>query len=128
MRMPIADITAEWHGRQMPPINLIVAADEPAIFFASVKDAERWMEPIDVTGGVYSAAFGPAGEPHLISTDGTSVVILQTGDAPQPEALRAVLLRYLAATGETVSDDISLPALLDRCSRTTSRTVSFLIS
>ncbi|MDF2496346.1 MAG: hypothetical protein K0S66_3280 [Sphingomonas sp.] len=115
--MLIADVIAAWHERQMTQINLIVAADEPAIFFASVTDAERWMEPIDVADGVYSAAFGPAGEPHTISTDGTSVLIHGTGDAPQPEALKALMLRYLAAIGETVSDDISLPALLDRCSR-----------
>jgi hypothetical protein len=54
----------------MTQVNLIVAADEPAIFFASVHDAERWMEPVDVEDGVYGAAFGPAGEPHVISTDG----------------------------------------------------------
>jgi hypothetical protein len=117
MRVPIADIIAAWHIGPMTPINLIVAADEPAIFFASLEDAERWMEPIDVDNGVYRAAFGPAGEPHTIRTDGTSVSIRQTGDAPQPEALRAVILRYLAATGEIVSDDIGLSALLDRCSR-----------
>lgn len=117
MRMPIAGIIAAWHIGPMTPINLIVAADEPAIFFASLEDAERWMEPIDVAEGVYSAAFGPAGEPHTISTDGTSVYIRQAGDMPQPDALRAVILRYLAATGETVSDDVGLPALLDRCSR-----------
>jgi hypothetical protein len=117
MRMRIADIIAAWHDERMTPIKLIVAADEPAIFFASVEDAERWMEPVDVDNGVYTAAFGSAGEPHTIATDGTSVAIRQTGDAPQPEALRAIILRYLAATGETVSDDIGLPALLDRCSR-----------
>ena len=116
MRMLVADIFAAWHDGSVSPINLIVAADEPAIFFASVEDAERWMEPIDVKNAVYSAAFGPAGEPHTISTDGTSVFIRQTSDALQPEALRAVMLRYLAAIGETTSDDISLPALLDRCS------------
>lgn len=116
--MPMADIIAPWHAEPMTPINLIVVADEPAIFFGPLEDAEQWMEPIDVDDGVYSAAFGPAGEPHIISTDGTNVSILQTCDAPQPEALRAVILRYLAATGETVSDDIRLPALLDRCPRT----------
>ena len=114
--MPIADIKVAWHIGPMNPINLIVAADEPAIFFASLEDAERWMEPIDVDNGVYSAAFGPSGEPHEISTKGTIVSIRQTGDAPQPEALKDVLLCCLAATGETVSDDLDLPALLDRCS------------
>ena len=75
------------------------------------------MEPIDVDYGVYSAAFGPAGEPHTISTDGTNVFILQTGDAPQPEALKAVILRYLATTGKVAGGDMSLPELLDRCSQ-----------
>lgn len=102
----------------MTPVNLIVLADEPAILFASISDAERWMELIDVRDGVYRAAFGPAGEPHSITTDGESVVIRQTGDAAEPDALRAVLLHYFAAMGETMSDDISLPVLLGRCSPT----------
>jgi hypothetical protein len=100
----------------MSPVKLIVEADEPAIFFASVEEAERWMEAIDVDEGVYSAAFGPSGEPHSIVTSGNRVIIRQTADAPQPEALRAILLRYFAATGEPKGDDTSLPALLSRCS------------
>jgi hypothetical protein len=74
------------------------------------------VEPIDIKDGVYHAAFGPAGEVHTISTDGESVVIRQADDAAQPEALRALLLRYFADMGEPTSDSISLPALLDRCS------------
>lgn len=100
----------------MTHVHLIVEADEPVVFFASVRDAERWMEPVDVKDGVYSAAFGPAGEPHVISTDGKTVVIRPTGGAPQPEALKTLLLRYFSATGQATSDEISLPALLTRCS------------
>ena len=100
----------------MPQVKLIVAADEPAIFFASVQDAESWMEAIDVEDGVYSAAFGPNGEPYAITTDGTWVHIEETGEAPQLEALKALLLRYFNAIGETPSTNLELPALLERCS------------
>lgn len=79
------------------------------------------MEPIDVEDGIYGAAFGPNGEPHTISTDGTCVHIEETGDAPQPEALKAVLLRYFNAIGETPSPDIELSVLLQRCSPRTDR-------
>lgn len=100
----------------MPEVKLIVAADEPAIFFASVEDAESWMEAVDVEDGVYSAAFGPSGEPHGITTDGTCVRIAETGESPQPEALKALLLRYFDAIGEKPSTDLDLPTLLKRCS------------
>lgn len=105
----------EWHDRTMTQINLIVAADEPAIFFASVKDAERWMEPIDVADGVYSTAFGPAGEPYIISTDGKTVVIRPAEGVPQPETLKVLLVRYFAATSQALGDDTSLSSLLNRC-------------
>lgn len=99
----------------MPQVKLIVAADEPAIFFASVQDAESWMEAIDVEDGVYSAAFGPNGETYTVSTDGTRVHIEETGGAPQPEALMALLRKYFDALGEMQSADLELPALLERC-------------
>lgn len=100
----------------MPQVKLIVAADEPAIFFASLQDAESWMEAMDVEDGVYSAAFGPNGEPYTVSTDGTRVNIEETGEAPQPEALKALLLKYFDALGEKPSADLELAALLERCS------------
>lgn len=99
----------------MPEVKLIVAADEPAIFFASVQDAASWMEAADVRDGVYSAAFGPNGEPYAISTDGTRVYIKETGEAPRPQALKALLLRYLDAIGQTPDPGLGLPALLERC-------------
>lgn len=112
----MADSVAAWHHEPMTQVGLIVAADEPAIFFVSLEDAERWMEPIDVKDGVYSAAFGPAGEPYAISTDGKYVNIRRTGDAARPEALKELLLCYFGSIGEATSDNASLPALLARCS------------
>jgi hypothetical protein len=99
----------------MSQVKLIVAADEPAIFFASVRSAERWIEPSDVIDGVYRAAFGPNGEPYIIRADGNCVTIQEAGGAPQPEALRAVLLQYFTAIGETPSKGASLSELLARC-------------
>lgn len=100
----------------MAHVKLIVTADEPALLFASIQDAERKMEPIDVAEGLYSAAFGPKGEPYTIRTDGMRVYIEETGTAPQVEALKAVLLHYFNAIGETPNSDLDLAALLERCS------------
>ena len=66
-------------------MKLIVAADEPAIFFASVQHAERWVEAIDVEDGVYSAGFGPNGEPYAIRTDGTWVRLRNRGKRRSPK-------------------------------------------
>ncbi len=96
-------------------IALIVAADEPALFFASIRDAEQYLEPIDVQDGVYTAAYGPNGEPHRISTDGLRVTITELDDRSQPDALKALLLRYLAAMGETANDTDGLVSLLAQC-------------
>ena len=98
----------------MTKIALIVAADEPALFFASVRDAELSLEAIDVKNGVYSAAFGPKGEPYAISTDGKRVFIRKAGEPPQPEALKALILRFLY-TDEDPSYESSLTSLLERC-------------
>jgi hypothetical protein len=99
----------------MSQVKLIVAADEPALFFASVEDAQSYLEAIDVENGVYGPVFGPNGEPYSISTDGHDVIIRATGEAPQPEALKALLLKYLAARGETPARVSSLSDLLERC-------------
>lgn len=39
-------------------VRLIVAADEPPLFFSSVDAAEQYLEAIDVEDGVYPAAYG----------------------------------------------------------------------
>src|SRR5690606_10701597 len=97
-------------------IGLIVAADEPAIFFSGVEAAERWMEPIDVLNGIYTAAYGPAGEPYEIVAGESSVSISRIPDAPdRPDELRAVLLSLFEAISQTVRPDESLAALLARC-------------
>ena len=38
------------------PIALIVKADEPALFFSSIRNAENYLEAIDVENKVYPAA------------------------------------------------------------------------
>lgn len=99
----------------MAKIALIVAADEPALFFSSIERAERTLEAIDVEDGVYTAAFGPGGEVYEVETDGASVRIRLKGVPPQPETLRTLLLSFfeVAKNVELGSDDLS--DMLRRC-------------
>lgn len=114
-QFPIVVAPLGVHSSPMRSVNLIVAADEPAIFFASVNEAERWMEPVDVQEGVYTAAYGPEGEPFMISTDGRRVTIRETGGKPEPDILREILLRYFATIREPADGAVTLPELLERC-------------
>jgi hypothetical protein len=97
-------------------ICLIVAADEPALFYSSVDAAEQYLEAIDVEDGVYSAAYGPDGSLYQISVRNDRVVIRpDDSQAPQPEALKALLLSFLSAIGAPAEQNDSLSVLLDRC-------------
>lgn len=73
------------------------------------------MEAIDVRDGVYTAAYGPNGEPYSIGTEGERVIIRPTGEPPQPEKLRALILPYFDFIGEKPDDNVSLASLLERC-------------
>jgi hypothetical protein len=97
-------------------ISLIVAADEPALFYSSVEAAEQDLEAIDVEDGIYSAAYGPDGALYQIEVKNDRVVIrLDNSEAPRPEALKTLLLSFLSAIGTPARQDDSLSALLDRC-------------
>lgn len=88
------------------PIQLIVAADEPALLFSSVKAAEGYLEAVDVRNGVYTAAYGPAGEPFSITAVGDHVVIRQSTDEPLPNQLVQLLQKLLPS--EERSDDLAV--------------------
>ena len=90
-------------------VQLVVAADEPALMFSSIENAETYLEAIDVRDGVYGAAFGPAGERFSIVTIGERVVIQRLDRAPDPEALAQLLRR---ASGGCLPQDADLPTLL----------------
>lgn len=97
-------------------VALIIAADEPAVFYKSVKAAEVDIEAIDVEDGVYTAAFGPSGEPYNIKSQGGAVVITRVTDEPnQPQELRRILLDFLAAMHIEVDDQAGLHDLLKKC-------------
>lgn len=97
-------------------VKLIVEADEPALFFSSIATAEKYLEAIDVANGVYKAAFGPKGEPFQIKSDGNRVLIsVCIGELPQTTELRAVLARFFAAIGKSISHDESLESLIRKC-------------
>lgn len=96
-------------------IRLIVAADEPALFFRSVSEAESYLEWIDVRDGIYTAAFGRAGEVYSVSEDGRFVRIEIADSAPRPGELRELLTRFLGGVGVRVEPDETLDQLLERC-------------
>ena len=100
----------------MADIELIVEADEPALFFSSVKGAEAYLEAIDVRNGVYRAAFGPDGQPFDIRAAGERVTITPALRGAEPDKLRALLLRFLESTNDkNIGPDDDLPVLLARC-------------
>lgn len=100
----------------MVDIELIVEADEPALFFSSVKGAEAYLEAIDVRDGVYRAAFGPDGQPFDIRAAGERVTITPAPRGAEPDKLRALLMRFLESTNDrNIGPDDDLPVLLERC-------------
>jgi len=96
-------------------VALIVAADEPALFFASREDAEQALEPTDVRAGIYRRAWDAEARPFLIHAFGEQVVISPAPGSPEPEALRAVLLRALDGRPAPGEQHAPLPDLLARC-------------
>lgn len=99
------------------PIALIVKADEPALFYRSVKDAEIDLEPYDVEAGIYTAAFGPLGEVYSISINDNRVIINRVSGQFDVEALRQVITGFLSAIDGQDSNygDKSLNDLLRYC-------------
>jgi hypothetical protein len=100
------------YGDAVPAGALFVAADEPLLVYPSVRAAERDLEAIDVEAGVYPAAYGPNGEPYHVTSERRRVIVRRSDGPDQPEALRALLLNFLAATGGEVEADVPLEALV----------------
>jgi len=97
-------------------VALIIAADEPAVFYKSIEAAELDLEAIDVEDRVYTAAFGPDGEPYHIQSQGDAVIITRATDEPnQPQELRRVILDFLAAMHIDVDEHAELHDLLKKC-------------
>jgi hypothetical protein len=98
-------------------INLIVEADEPALFYHSIEDAEMDLEPYDVIDGVYKSIFGPNGEIYNISSEGHVVKIERLVGACDKNKLISVVKNFLVSIGkiEESDDSISLGDMLIEC-------------
>lgn len=98
-------------------IALVVAADEPALFYSSVQRAEMELEAIDVRNGVYPIAYDTSGQVFSVEAIGDRVRIVPVaGLSPQPDQLRDLLLLYLSASGFCdIGADEALESLLIRC-------------
>ena len=93
-------------------IKLIVAADEPALFYSSVDAAATNLEWIDVENGVYPIAYDPDGNIYHLRTEGQRVVIERdTKSPPDPQGLNALLRK---ATKVISSDNAFLLSLCAR--------------
>jgi hypothetical protein len=92
--------------------TLFIEADEPLLVFPSVETAEQHLEAIDVREGVYTRAFGPAGEVYTIGAEGERVVIRPARLPADPDSLQMLLQRSLQAVGETPPPSADLPALV----------------
>lgn len=103
-----------YESANVPNNALFVAADEPLLVFPSARAAERWIEPIDVENGVYSAAFGPNGEPYRIGNVRKRVVIERTGEPDRPEDLRPLLVRQLQSAGQNFIADAPTSELVQQ--------------
>jgi hypothetical protein len=95
----------------VPVSAVFVAADEPLLVFSTAGAAEGYLEAIDVESGVYPIGYGPRGEPYSITTDGNRVLVQRTGEPSDPDALKALLIRYLEAQRQRVSDTMPLSEL-----------------
>ena len=92
-------------------IQLIVAADEPALFFASIEAAQRKLEWIDVRHGVFPVAYDPEGHVYRIRYEGRKVIIERDGDRCEPALLNALLQK---ATDIKSTDNTFLLSLCAR--------------
>lgn len=109
--MSVPSEQGDFSSPTVPRSALFVAADEPLLLFPSVRDAEGFLEAIDVESGVYPIAYGPGGEVYSISTKGSRVLVRRDDGRDDPDALRALLVGYLEANRQTVSASIPLDEL-----------------
>lgn len=99
-------------------IEMIVVADEPALFFSSLSAAERWIEAVDVEEGIYPRAYDRNGVVYDVLPHGQGGLIVPRRDKQTDgDGLRSVLTRFLAATGIPFSTSDSVENLLELCER-----------
>ena len=92
--------------------TLFIEADEPLLVFSSIEMAEQNLEAIDVRNGVYTRAFGQAGELFSIETEGENVIIRAIEQPADPDSLYDLLQRSLRQVGGVVPLDADLPTLV----------------
>ncbi|MEO7365390.1 MAG: hypothetical protein ABIW03_03635 [Sphingomicrobium sp.] len=84
-------------SRAVPPGALFVAAGEELLIFPSTAVARKLLEAGEAAEGLYSAAYGPTGEPYRIGFKADRVLVERTAEAVRPDELKALLLRHLEA-------------------------------
>ncbi|EFO33791.1 hypothetical protein TRICHSKD4_0905 [Roseibium sp. TrichSKD4] len=91
-------------------VEIVVAADEPALFYDSIASAELHLESTDVQDGVYGPVFGIKGEVYSIRTAGDRVAIIADPlGRTDVIGLKEVLSTFL----RTIKPDMVIPDCLD---------------
>jgi hypothetical protein len=86
-------------------IKLIVAADEPALFYSSIDVAERALEWIDVENGVYPIAYDPDGNIYRLRHENRRVIIERDGNKSDPRGLNVLLRKAVSALHMPIKSD-----------------------
>lgn len=96
---------------------IFIVEDEDILTFASVRDAQMDLEPIDVKLGGF-VAYDSEGRLLQIETDGRSVTISSVEDEPSHQnELEHALRRFLTASNAPQGEDplCDLPCLVNAC-------------
>lgn len=98
----------------MSAIQIIVAADEPALFFSSVAAAEGYIEAGDVD--TCTAIYGSKGEVYSIRAFNSRTIIeFNESESAKPNELVDLLLNFLSSINVTPKSNNSVSVLLEQC-------------
>jgi hypothetical protein len=104
-----------WQRSQPDQIRLIIEADEPALFYASLQDAQLDLEPIDVKAGVYKSVYGRDGQVYEINVKNNKVLFDFVSGKRDVDTLKKVIKTFLVSIDGHFEETESLASLLTRC-------------
>lgn len=97
-------------------VQIIVEADEPALFFRSKAAAEAYLEAYDIDEGVYPVAFDRSGQVYTIEVRGNSGLLVPNAEQRHDtERLRSTIIKFLNASKVRFLPDDTLDDLLAKC-------------
>jgi len=97
-------------------VQLVVKADEPALFFSSAAAAENWLEAIDVEEGTYPFAIDRAGNIFAVRPYKNNAKLERAAGQPADlDLLRSTIVSFLTAQRVQFEPTDTLEHLLYLC-------------